>query len=317
MKSYEVEEPEDSINFSNHWMLIILITIIVFFYLIISSFTNNNGYLGLGILELIVWGFLICFILLTALKYFFNIDIFATIQDEYTKNPQINIYANDIPSSNMNNTNNDNSDIGKTNTLTPLGKSFLSFTEYVYKIGKRLLLPFSLKKEISYIDKDNISTIPSLNKKQVFHVTDNVYTFPNAKNVCKAFGAELASFNQLEETYRSGGEWCGYGWSKNLLALYPTQKDTYNKLQNIPGHEHDCGRPGINGGFIANPNVKFGVNCYGKKPEISPEEANAMESANLFPKTMEEINSDKKVKKYENNIGNILLSPFNHQSWSK
>ena len=33
MKSYEVEEPEDSINFSNHWMLIILITIIVFFYL--------------------------------------------------------------------------------------------------------------------------------------------------------------------------------------------------------------------------------------------------------------------------------------------
>jgi hypothetical protein len=31
------------------------------------------------------------------------------------------------------------------------------------------------------------------------------------------------------------------------MALFPTQKETWDKLQKIKGHEHDCGRPGING----------------------------------------------------------------------
>ena len=56
------------------------------------------------------------------------------------------------------------------------------------------------------------------------------------------------------------------------MAFYPTQKSTWNKLQKIKGHEHDCGRPGINGGYIDNPNVRFGVNCFGSKPAISAEE---------------------------------------------
>ena len=49
------------------------------------------------------------------------------------------------------------------------------------------------------------------------------------------------------------------------MAYYPTQKTTWDKLQKKKGHENDCGRPGINGGFIQNKNVKFGVNCYGSK----------------------------------------------------
>ena len=44
---------------------------------------------------------------------------------------------------------------------------------------------------------------------------------------------------------------------KDQMALYPTQKKTYNKLQTIKGHEHDCGRPGINGGYIANPKCEI------------------------------------------------------------
>ena len=44
------------------------------------------------------------------------------------------------------------------------------------------------------------------------------------------------------------------------------------KTSKNKGHEHDCGRPGINGGFIDNPNVRFGVNCFGTKPAISAEE---------------------------------------------
>ena len=33
------------------------------------------------------------------------------------------------------------------------------------------------------------------------------------------------------------------------------------KLQKNPNTKHACGRPGINGGFIDNPYVKFGANC--------------------------------------------------------
>ena len=65
-----------------------------------------------------------------------------------------------------------------------------------------------------------------------------------------------------------------YGWSDNQMALFPTQKSTYDKLQEVQGRENDCGRPGVNGGYIENPNVKFGINCYGVKPEITPEEVN-------------------------------------------
>ena len=30
---------------------------------------------------------------------------------------------------------------------------------------------------------------------------------------------------------------------------------------------NNCGRPGVNGGYFDNPNIKFGVNCYGQKPD--------------------------------------------------
>ena len=106
-------------------------------------------------------------------------------------------------------------------------------------------------------------------KKQVFNIPGNYYTYDNAKALCTAYGAELASYDQIENSYNNGAEWCNYGWSDNQLALFPTQKKTYDTLQTIPGHENDCGRTGVNGGYIANPNVKFGVNCYGYKPKIT------------------------------------------------
>ena len=62
------------------------------------------------------------------------------------------------------------------------------------------------------------------------------------------------------------------GWSDGQMALFPTQQKTFDNLQKIEGHENDCGRPGVNGGFMANPNIRFGVNCYGNKPKIKEEE---------------------------------------------
>lgn len=154
------------------------------------------------------------------------------------------------------------------------------------------------------------------NKKQVFNIPGNYYTFDEATAVCRAYGADLASYEQIESAYNKGAEWCNYGWSQNQLALFPTQQKTYDGLQTIPGHENDCGRPGVNGGFIDNKKVRFGANCYGYKPKITQEEENLMEILTPYPKTKQDMLIDKKVALYRNNIENILVSPFNYNKWS-
>jgi hypothetical protein len=153
-------------------------------------------------------------------------------------------------------------------------------------------------------------------KKQVFNIPGNYYNYENAKALCKAYGAELASYDQIENAYNKGAEWCNYGWSANQLALFPTQKQTYNTLQTIPGHENDCGRAGINGGYIANPKIKFGVNCYGNKPKITEEEQELMQTSTPYPETAQDIAFQKQVDYWKNKVDEILVSPFNSNMWS-
>ena len=153
-------------------------------------------------------------------------------------------------------------------------------------------------------------------KKQVFNIPGNYYSYDNAKALCKAYGANLANYEQVEDAYKNGGEWCNYGWSEGQMALFPTQQKTYNHLQKIQGHEHDCGRPGVNGGYIANPNIKFGVNCYGNKPKITEEEDNLMKITTPYPETAKDIEFQQKVDYWKNKIDSILVSPFNYNNWS-
>lgn len=151
---------------------------------------------------------------------------------------------------------------------------------------------------------------------EVFNVTDNLYTYDDAKLLCKAYDATLATYDQVESSYDKGGEWCSYGWSDNQLALFPTQKSTYAKLQKTPGHENDCGRAGVNGGYIANKNVRFGVNCYGKKPAITTAEQENMDNVTPYPKTKQDIAIDEKVQKWKDNLDTIMVSPFNSSEWN-
>lgn len=161
-------------------------------------------------------------------------------------------------------------------------------------------------------------TVPEIKfMKQVYHVPDNIYTYDDAKAICKAYGSELADYTQIEEAYKEGAEWCGYGWSKDQLALYPTQQEKYDLLQKMEGHEHDCGRPGINGGYIANKNVKFGANCYGYKPVMTDEEELSMNQTLHIPKTQKQKDFDKKVELYRSKLPNIRVAPFNNSKWSQ
>jgi len=168
------------------------------------------------------------------------------------------------------------------------------------------------------VDKENTENIiPEIQtKQQVFHINDNKYDYENSKAICQAYGGRLANYKEISDAYNEGADWCGFGWSDGQMALYPTQTEKWNTLQGIKGHEHDCGRPGINGGYIDNPNVRFGVNCYGYKPKISPEEAQNMMTTPLYPKTNSEIEFDKKVDYWRTKIHDIIVAPFNHNNWS-
>lgn len=165
-------------------------------------------------------------------------------------------------------------------------------------------------------DSLNLGTNDLARKQQVFHVSDNKYNYEDAKAICSAYDGRLATYNELNQAYNDGADWCGYGWSDNQLALFPTQEEKWNKLQKIDGHQHDCGRPGINGGYIKNPNVRFGVNCYGYKPDITNKEAEQMNNQQLYPKNKREILFDKKVDHWRSKLSDIMLSPFNSQNWS-
>lgn len=157
----------------------------------------------------------------------------------------------------------------------------------------------------------------SFHGKQVFNIPGNYYGYDDAKTLCKAYDARLATYDEVENSYNQGGEWCNYGWSDGQMALFPTQKSTYDNLQKIPGHEHDCGRPGVNGGYIANPRVQFGVNCFGNKPKITTEEEEMMQNTSPYPQTQKDIAMEKQVDYWKTKIDDILVSPFNYNSWSK
>ena len=68
-------------------------------------------------------------------------------------------------------------------------------------------------------------------QKEVFHIKRNIYSYDDAKAVCKAHGAKLANYSQIETAYNNGAEWCGYGWSSDQMGLFPTQKETWEKMQ--------------------------------------------------------------------------------------
>ena len=154
---------------------------------------------------------------------------------------------------------------------------------------------------------------------EVFNIRNNLYTYDEAKSVCSIYGAQLAEYDEVEKAYNDGAEWCNYGWSEGQMALFPTQKETWNKLQKTDKAKNACGRPGVNGGFIKNKNLRFGVNCYGKKPKPSDKDKQMM-SANIEDKIPESA-ADRalrlKMDTWKNNPDKFLiLNSFNKKDWS-
>jgi hypothetical protein len=153
------------------------------------------------------------------------------------------------------------------------------------------------------------------NKKQVFNIGNNIFTYGDAPAVCRAYGAKLATYDQMKEAYDEGANWCNYGWTVGQMALYPTQYKSWKKIQSGPEkYRKSCGKPGLNGGYFENSNLKFGVNCYGKKPET--DKSNTDIECPLKYLDEETVNFNNKVDEYKTKLDDYTILPFNKKEWS-
>lgn len=153
---------------------------------------------------------------------------------------------------------------------------------------------------------------------EVYHIPGNRYNYSEAREVCDKMGSRLATYDEIENAYNKGAGWCSYGWSENQLALFPTQKKLYNKLQKIDGKENDCGRQGINGGYISNPDIKYGVNCYGKKRDTKSLDTYYSDRLYEWHTYLDEEseNEEKKEMDDEGKVVDAPVLPFNQDKWS-
>ncbi len=175
-----------------------------------------------------------------------------------------------------------------------------------------------IDKDISKVDKDLTKAVESVlpsGGNEVFNVSSNRYTYYDAQPLCKALGAELATYDQVKEAWAKGADWCNYGWVEGQMAVYPTSDETYKKLQGGPEEQRlACGRPGVNGGYFDNPEMRFGVNCYGKKPPKSKHDAEEMSKG--APISPDALAFDKKVNEYKSEADTIGINPFNSHTWN-
>jgi len=149
----------------------------------------------------------------------------------------------------------------------------------------------------------------------VFNVSSNKYTFYDAEPLCKAFGAELATYDQVKDAWAKGADWCNYGWVKGQMAVYPTSDKTYAKLQAGPEDQRmACGQPGLNGGYFDNPEMRFGVTCYGNKPPQSKHDEKI--AAIGTPISPDALAFDKKVSQFKSDADHVGILPFNHERWN-
>ena len=154
-------------------------------------------------------------------------------------------------------------------------------------------------------------------EKQVFNVSRNLYTYDESAPLCKAMGAELATYEQVQQAHKHGADWCNYGWVKGQMAVYPTQESTWNKLQQGPAeYRNSCGKPGVNGGIFDNPDLRFGVNCFGPRPQKKDTDELLTDTDMGMPPTAEQIEFDKKVQKFRDQLGNITVLPWSRGNWS-
>jgi hypothetical protein len=164
----------------------------------------------------------------------------------------------------------------------------------------------ALKKSMS--EKTERVEVKTDEKKEVFLVSNNIFSKSDSSKVCKGiFNSDVATKEQLNDSFNNGANWCNYGWTSEGEAYYPLQNETNNTT---------CkGGTGLNGGIMAHNNYSLGVLCYGVKP-------NEQNYTDLIKIKRDSALSDADQKLLENyhkklENGTIKIAPFNDKSWSR
>lgn len=169
------------------------------------------------------------------------------------------------------------------------------------------------------VDEQELNTVNQMvgGRKTVFNVNSNKYTYSDAEPLCKALGAELATYDQVKKAWDQGADWCNYGWIKGQAAVYPTQKSTYDALQqsSVADERMACGRVGINGGHMDNPDLRYGVNCYGDKPSQTDHDIEITNERMQPPLTSTALKQKMIELEFKANSNLIGLLPFNSSKW--
>jgi hypothetical protein len=170
----------------------------------------------------------------------------------------------------------------------------------------------SSKKTSNILDK-----ITPIGNPEVYNISKNEFTYYDAEPLCRALGAELATYEQVKNAWSKGADWCNYGWVKGQAAVYPIQEDTYDKIQSGPDEDkNSCGTVGLNGGYFENPEMKFGVNCYGVKPSQSENDQELLMKQGKLPRTVAALKVDQKVQEFKKELDSVGVLPFNNDKWS-
>ena len=176
----------DSVSKGVSPMILIIFTVVLIAYYVLFSFLGSGGNsgtnsvqgvssksTGLLIIEIIMWGMFVFLVLINGIQYFFKIDIKTSIKNLFAPVPEVDIAVISPPDSTI---------------ATKGGRD--GYGDY------------------------EAGGVPEITiEPQVFHINDNKYTYNQAKALCNAYDADLANYEQLEQAYRDGAEWCGFGWS--------------------------------------------------------------------------------------------------------
>jgi hypothetical protein len=166
--------------------------------------------------------------------------------------------------------------------------------------------------------RDNVRDVPMRAKDEkrpgeVFHLRKNIFDYDEAKEACGLLNSRLATYDEIENAYSNGANWCSYGWSDDQMVLFPSQKEYLNRLKQFPGHERDCGRVGVIGGYVQNKYAKFGVNCYGKKPYATEKDKEYLAKYKLSGSVPDDVLEKLRKEKEKD----FLVTPFNKDKWSE
>ncbi len=186
---------------------------------------------------------------------------------------------------------------------------------------------------------------------EVFQISNQTYTYDEAKCKCESYGGRLANKAELTQAYNNGAHWCNYGWIEGNEAYYPVQQcELDRKAKNIKDYNdmlknhHDdpqkytlkmvnearqkmyrensldfCGSSaGLNGGKFEDSKIRFGATCFGKKPVgMSVREKDAKCADTLLS---EESNQLSKEEANKAKCGGVskddIIASFNYDHWN-